>query len=131
MPWNGDALGGEHTWAWDADELHMQSERGRADLSWTFVSAWLDAPEVLLLYPAGGRPFSVPGRTLAAGWSGSPKVFLFPFGGYALALPKRALAAGDAGRLVDVLRTTGAQERRRFGLNAVRGVGAWSSRPRP
>ena len=94
MPWNGDALGGEHTWAWDADELHMQSERGRADLAWTFVSAWLDAPEVLLLYPAGGRPFSVPGRTLTAGWSDSPKVFLFPFGGYALALPKRALAAG-------------------------------------
>jgi hypothetical protein len=62
--WDGSELGGEHTWAWDEDELHMRNERGRADLSWTSVGAWLDAPEVLLLFPSGGRAFTLPERVL-------------------------------------------------------------------
>jgi hypothetical protein len=122
--WDGSELGGEHTWAWDEDELHMRNERGRADLSWTSVGAWLDAPEVLLLYPSGGRAFTLPERVLAAGWQDAPKSLIFPFGGHAVTLPKRALAAGDAGRLADVLRTAGARERRRFGVIAAKGAGA-------
>jgi hypothetical protein len=116
--WDGDEVGGEHAWVWDGGELHMRSERGRADLPWASVGAWLDAPEVLVLLPSGVRAFSLwPGQALAAGWQDAPKVFLFPFGGHALTLPKRALAAGDANHLVDVLRTAGVRQRRRFGLS--------------
>jgi hypothetical protein len=104
----------------------MRNERGRADLSWTSVGAWLDAP--LLLFPSGALAFTLPERVLAAGWQNAPKLLIVPFGGHAVTLPKRALAAGDAGRLVEVPRTAGARERRRFGLIAAKGV---SARQRP
>ena len=119
--WDGDELGGEHAWTWDGDGLHISGEHRRADLSWSTVGAWLDAPKVLLLFPVGGRAFKLPKPALAAGWQDAPKVFLPPFGGYALALPKRALAAGDADRLLDMLRASGVWERR-FGLMAAKRV---------
>jgi hypothetical protein len=120
--WDGDESGGEHTWAWNGDGLRISGEHKRTDLSWSTVGAWLNAPKVLLLFPAGGRAFSLPKSTLAAGWQDAPKVFLLPFGGYAIALPKRALAAGDANRLLDTLRASGVPERRRFGLIAAKCV---------
>ena len=124
LPWNGDALDGEQAWAWDRDGLHISRERGRADLAWTTVGAWLEAPAVLLLFPAGGRPFSLPEPVRAAGWQDAPKIFIYPSGGFALALPKRAFATDDASRLVDMLRGAGAQERRRFGWVAAGRAGA-------
>jgi hypothetical protein len=123
LPWDGAYLGGEQAWNWDGDELHMRHQCGCADLSWASVGAWLDAPEVLLLFPLGGRPFGLPEPGLAAGWLHAPKVFLFPFGGNAVSMPKRVLAAGDAGRLADMLRSEGVPERRRFGLIAAGSAG--------
>lgn len=122
--WSGRDLGGEHAWAWNRDGLHLDGERGRADLAWTSVGAWLDAPKVLLLYPSGGRAYSLPEPVLAAGWRTAPKLLIFPFGGYALALPKRAMPAGQAEGFAELLRAAGVRERRRFGLIAARGTGA-------
>lgn len=115
--WDGDEVGGEHTWVWDVNALHMYSEHGRADLPWASVGAWVNAPEVLVLLPSGERAFTLlPSLALAEGWQDAPKVFLFPFGGHALTLPKRVLAARDADHLVGALRAAGVQEWRRFGL---------------
>ena len=120
LAWNGDALGGAHVWAWDATALHLQHEQNHTDLAWPSVGGWLETPEVLLIFPPGSRPFSVPEPALAAGWKRAPKVFLYPFGGFALTLPKRALAAGDVGGLLDVLRAAGARERGGTGAPATR-----------
>jgi hypothetical protein len=109
--WNGDELGGEHLWSWNADQVHIRGDRARADLAWTAVGAWRNAPDILLLFPSGAGPFQISTPALAAGWKDAPKVFLYPFGGHALALPKRALAAEDAHRLVALLQTSGARNR--------------------
>jgi hypothetical protein len=121
-PWDGDEPGGEHVWSWNGDGLRISGEHRCAYLSWSTVGACLDAPRVLLLFPAEGRAFTLPKATLVAGWQDVPKVFLTPFGGYALALPKRALAPGDADRLLDMLRASAVRERRWFGLIAVKRV---------
>ena len=127
LPWNGDELGGEQAWAWDGDGLHIRHDRGRADLAWTAVGAWLESPAVLLLFPAGGRAFSLPEPVRAAGWRDAPKIFIYPGSGFALALPKRALAADDATRLVEMLRSAGVPERPRFGWLAAGHAGAHST----